>query len=498
MLSQARISSEPKRFNLSLCWFFISQTIATITGWAIVSGEQIFRAFGIGAVTLGMLVPLAVSLEAGLTAMILFEPFRGFLRRAQYLIVPYSQSEPIHLITPIVTFFAFLLVLQRKNLTLFYGTPLATSVTILSFICFLQIFNPLQGGLFIGFSGAMYYLVPMAWFYFGQEAKPEFFPRVMRLIVFLGIICSLYGVYQMVVGYPGFELYWIENTDHYESIAVYNVKRALATFSNAEEWGRYVLLGSLVAFGLGMSKTEGPKRVLWFGCAVTLCGMLALTGQRSSIFGLFLGLAVLFLTGAKTLGAAVSRIFLLCIPFVLVIVLSGSLANDGASDLDEGDGINTMLTHTTKGTVDPAGEGSLYARFETWGYLLTEVLPSNPVGAGLGATTLSASRNSSDDRPVDNHFFSLTISAGIPALLLLIWILFRAFRICIRLWRESAPDSVEFSNWRIAMALLSSFILNNFFGTSFVIYSIAPIGWLLLGWISANAKINSSAPDKDY
>ncbi len=344
----------------------------------------------------------------------------------------------------------------------------------------------------------MYYLVPMAWFYFGQEAKPEFFPRVMRLIVFLGIICSLYGVYQMVVGYPGFELYWIENTDHYESIAVYNVKRALATFSNAEEWGRYVLLGSLVAFGLGMSKTEGPKRVLWFGCAVTLCGMLALTGQRSSIFGLFLGLAVLFLTGAKTLGAAVSRIFLLCIPFVLVIVLSGSLANDGASDLDEGDGINTMLTHTTKGTVDPAGEGSLYARFETWGYLLTEVLPSNPVGAGLGATTLSASRNSSDDRPVDNHFFSLTISAGIPALLLLIWILFRAFRICIRLWRESAPDSVEFSNWRIAMALLSSFILNNFFGTSFVIYSIAPIGWLLLGWISANAKINSSAPDKDY
>jgi hypothetical protein len=37
---------------------------------------------------------------------------------------------------------------------------------------------------------------------------------------------------------------------------------------------------------------------------------------------------------------------------------------------------------------------------------------------------------------------------------------------------------------RIAMALLSSYILNNFFGTSFVIYSIAPLGWFLLGWIS--------------
>lgn len=462
-----------------------------MTGWAIVAGEQIFRAFSIGFVTLAMLIPLAASLEAGLTAMIIFEPFRGFLRRAQYLIVPYSQNEPIHLITPIVTFFAFLMVLQRKKLTIFYQSPLATSVSILAFICFLHIFNPLQGSLFVGFSGAMYYLVPMAWFYFGQEAKPEFFPKIMRLIVFLGIISSLWGVYQMLIGYPGFEMYWIENTDHYESIAVYNVKRALATFSNAEEWGRYVLLGSLVAFGLGMSKTEARKRPLWFACALTLCGMMALTGQRSSIFGLFLGLAVLFITGAKTLGSAVSRILLLCVPLVLVIILSGSVADDGASDLDESEGMSTMITHTKKGTVNPTGEGSLEARFETWADVVTNILPSNPIGAGLGASTLSASRESSNDRPIDNHFLSLAISAGIPAALLLVWILFRAFGICFRLWRESESDSVEFSNWRIAMALLSSYILNNFFGTSFVIYSVAPLGWLLLGWISAKAAENS-------
>ncbi len=36
------------------------------------------------------------------------------------------------------------------------------------------------------------------------------------------------------------------------------------------------------------------------------------------------------------------------------------------------------------------------------------------------------------------------------------------------------------------LALMAAFILNNFFGTSFTIYSIAPIGWLLVGWISAN------------
>lgn len=446
---------------------------------------------------MGMLVPLAVSLEAGLTAMILFEPFRGILRRLQYLIVPYSQSEPIHLITPVITFFAFILVLQRKKLTLFYATPLAATVSILTFICFLQIFNPLQGGLFVGFSGAMYYLVPMVWFYFGQEANPEFFPKVLRVIVFLGIICSLHGVYQTVVGYPAFEQYWIENTDKYESIAVYNVTRALATFSNSEEWGRYVQIGSLIAFGLGMSKTEGSKRVLWFCCAFTLCGMLALTGQRTSIFGLLLGLAILTLTGAKTIGSALGRVFLLCAPFVLIIVLSGSIDENEGYDLDDSQGVNTMLTHTTKGTVNPASEGSLYARFETWSFLITEVIPSNPVGAGLGASSLSASRNSTDDRPVDNHFLTMAVSIGVPATLLLIWILFRAFGICFRKWRESTTDSIEFSNWRIAMALMSSFILNNFFGTSFAIYSVAPIGWLLLGWISANTQKSLSKTDED-
>jgi hypothetical protein len=247
-----------------------------------------------------------------------------------------------------------------------------------------------------------------------------------------------------------------------------------------------------------MSKTEGSKRLLWFTCAFTLCGMLALSGQRTSIFGLLLGLAILFLTGAKTIGSAIARILLLCAPFVLIIALSGAMDEDVSSDLENSDGVNTMLTHTTKGTVNPASEGSLYARFETWSYIITEVIPSNPVGAGLGASSLSASRNSTDDRPVDNHFLTMAVSIGVPATLLLIWILFRAFGICIRRWRESPRDSVEFSNWRIAMALVSTFILNNFFGTSFAIYSVAPIGWLLLGWISVNSKNNSSALDDNY
>ena len=474
--------------NTSIVWIGITQFFAIIGSWAVVSGGNFLRMFTLGSVTLALIIPLMISLEAGLIAMVIFEPFRGVLRRAQYLIVGYSQTEPIHLITPVVTAIGILLVLAKEKFSIFLATPLAGIVSALAFLCLLQVFNPLQGSLYVGLTGALFYLVPMAWFYFGQTANPNLFPRVLKIIVILGLITSLYGLYQMTFGYPSFELYWLENTDKYSSINVYNVKRALATFSNAEEWGRYVLLASLAGFGFASMKSEGSKRIFWLGCALSLCGMLALTGQRSSIFGLFLGLAVFFVTGAKTFANAFGRVVLLTIPFILLFTLTNTLSEDDIYDLDESKGVSKMLSHTAKGTVNPTGEGSLNKRFETWTELVTETLPRNPFGSGLGARTISASRDSDEDRvAIDNHFLSLAISAGVPAMILLIWILLRAFGYCIKLWNESDSNSDEFVYIRIAMALLSSYILNNFFGTSFVIYSIAPLGWFLVGWISQMA-----------
>lgn len=486
MSSQVETQVHKERSS-PLKWLIPTQSLAVFAAWAVVAGEQVLRIFMLGAMALAMLVPLLISFEAGLTAMLVFEPLRGLIRRAQYIFVPYSETEPIHLITPFVTFCAFALVLMKHRIEIIRQTPLALWVTILCLICGLQIFNPLQGGLFIGFTGALYYLVPMAWFYFGQTTENDFAWRVLRLIVVLGVLCSLYGLYQTVFGYPWFEQYWIESTDLYKSINVYNVRRALATFSSAEEWGRYIQLGGIIAFGLGLGSDNKNKRILWFACAAGLCVMLVLTGQRSSIFGLLLGLMILILTGAKSFSGLFARLVLILAPIVLTVFIINPLGEDEAYDLDESDRIGTMVAHTAKGTVNPTGEGSLYARFETWGYVVTKILPYTPFGSGLGSTTLAASRaNIKDpDVAIDNHFLSFAISAGIPAMLLLLAILIRAFVFCARVWRNFELEAGNAVFWRIMMALMSSFLLNNFFGTSFTIYSIAPIGWLLIGCISA-------------
>ena len=484
----------PARKRSSFTWLIPTQLAAIITALGAATGENLLRMVLLGGMLSTMLEPLMVSLEAGLLAIMIFEPFRGFLRRAQYILVPYSQTEPIHLLVPIATLCAFTIVLFRHKLETIRLTPLAGWTTALAAICFVQIFNPLQGGFFIGFTGALFYLVPMAWFYFGQSVKEEFVPKLLRVIVVLGLITSLYGVYQLIFGYPFFEKYWIDNTDLYSSIAVDKIQRALATFNNSEEWGRYIQIGCTIAIGLGMSRAEKNKRILWFAAAALLFVMIAFTGQRTSIFGVILSGAILFLTGAKSLPNAVARLMLMLAPVVLIIALSKSMSDDAGADLDENDRVGTMLNHTTKGTVNPTGEGSLGARFDTWTNVITHDLPSNPVGTGLGSTTLAASRERiDDDVPIDNHFLSLAISAGVPAALLLIFILVRATVFCFRGWRRSEPGTSEENLWRIMLALMAAFILNNFFGTSFTIYSVAPIGWLLVGYISAAYGKQSAA-----
>jgi hypothetical protein len=461
--------------------------VTTLSAIAVSAGGQALRGLALSGLGWLLALPLLVSLEAGMFAMMLFEPLRGLLRRAQYLFVPYSQTDPIHLITPIVTLLAFAMLLHRRGLGLFRATPLAGLVSILGLIYFLEIFNPLQGSLAVGFSGALFVLVPVAWFYFGHAIKPGFIETVFRLVVLVGLITSLYGVYQLIIGFPAFEQYWIDHTEFYYSISVGNVQRALATFSNAEEWGRYVEFGALIAFGFAAGRTDFRRRAAWFLAGAILTVMLLLTGQRTAMFGLILGCMMLLVMGARTWHGAIGRALLILAPVLLVSVLVKAPTNDDVLSHGEDDRMGAVLAHTARGTLNPTKEDSLQERLKNWTYLATDIIPYRPLGLGLGATSLGAVRFESglDLPPIDSYFMASILNCGLLTALLLLWILIRATAMSWRAFRRAAPGSSAAVVWRIAATLMPVLILNNFFGNTFMIYSVAPIGWLLIGWISS-------------
>ena len=487
--------------------------VTTLCAWAIAAGGQALRGLVLSGLGWLLALPLLVSLEAGLLGMMFFEPMRGFLRRAQYLFLSYSDTDPIHIVTPVVTLLAFAMLLQRRKLEIFRETPLAGLVSILGLIYFLEIFNPLQGGLAVGFSGALFILVPVVWFYFGQAIKPRFIETAFRIVVVLGLITSLYGVYQLAFGFPSFEQYWIDHTEFYNSISVGNVERALATYSSAEEWGRYIEIGALIAFGFAAGAARYLRRAGWFLAGATLSMMLLLTGQRTAMFGLILGCVVLLLLGARTWRAVVGRVLLVLAPVLLLALLVKAPTKDDMLSHDENDRVGSVLSHTARGTLRPTEEGSLQERLTNWTWFATELVPYRPLGIGLGGTSLGAWRfntgtdtstdTGTDLPPIDSYFISTVVTCGLPTALLFVWILAKATRMSWRAFRNAEPGSAEARLWRIAAMLMPVLILNSLFGNTFQLYSVAPIGWLLIGWISAEhlrqaATVSPAESQKSY
>lgn len=477
----------PRR--LAVLWLAPVQAASLFTVWAVSNGGETLRAWILTALLWMMTLPLLVSLESTLVAMMLFEPFRGLLRRAQYLIVDYTTQDPIHLLTPIVTIVALAALIRKERLNIFRATPLAGVVSMLALLCFLEIFNPLQGGLAVGLSGALFMLVPLAWFFFGQAASERFIRLALSLIVFLGILASLYGLYQMLIGYPAFEQYWIDNTDLYSSIAVGHVRRALATFSSAEEWGRYLEISAIVAFGFVAAAKTLATRVGWLVCGAASTAAVLLSGQRTAIFGLMLGIVALVLLGARSLRSAMARLAIMVLAVVLVAVLVKAPTEDEVWNKDETEKVGALLSHTQRGTLKPADEDSLQIRFEIWSQLVTQVIPNRPLGAGLGAGSLSEARFAPGEEtpPIDNSILVMAIACGIPGALLFVWILGRSTWLSLSMARRARDGTGNADIKRIAASLMLSLVLNSFFGLTFTIYSVAPIAWLLIGWISAES-----------
>jgi O-Antigen ligase len=469
-----------------ILWPATALPLSALIIWAVSEGGNLLRSLMLGGLTVAMTLPLLFSLEAGLMAMMLFEPFRGFLRRAQYLLVPYSQTDPIHMVTPFVTMLAFVMVFHRRRLRMFQGTPLTKLVSILALVYFLQIFNPLQGGLAIGLTGAMFMLVPVAWFYFGQEVHSRFMATTLRVLVALGLIASLYGLYHLLYGFPSFEQYWLDHTDAYESIALGQIKRALATFSSAEEWGRYIEISALAAFAFCAGAVGVVRRGGWFLCGGALSIMLIFTGQRTALFGTFVGVVALFVLGAATWRAAGARLALAFAPVLLIGFLATAPSGDDVWSLGEEERFEAALTHTARGALHPTKEDSLHERFDIWTSLATDIIPNNPLGMGLGATSLAAHRVEGRGSlpPLDSYFVASVVTCGLPAALLFIWILVKAMLISWRRFYAAPRGSSEAQVWRALSAILPALILNSFFGNTFTLYSVAPLGWLMLGWIS--------------
>src|SRR5205823_6330019 len=108
--------------------------------------------------------------------------------------------DPVLLVGPAVALLLFALALVKGRLS--RDSKLSRWVAVLMVIMVLQIFNPLQGGLAVGLAGALFYLVPLLWFWIGQSWGSAIFTEkvLFRVVIPVAVAGSLLGLYQAFFG----------------------------------------------------------------------------------------------------------------------------------------------------------------------------------------------------------------------------------------------------------------------------------------------------------
>ena len=92
---------------------------------------------------------------------------------------------------------------------------------------------------------------------------------------------------------------------------------------------------------------------------------------------------------------------------------------------------------------------------------------------------------------------SHAITTGIPGLLLFLLILSRSIWLSWRVARRAGPDDPNANLKRIVAAVMCAIVLNSMFGLTFTLYSIPPIAWLLIGWISAETLRDRNRDERE-
>ena len=319
----------------------------------------------------------------------------------------------------------------------------------------------------------------MLWFFLWRTYVDDaLVGRVLSLVAAIGLVCGLYGLYQAFFGFTAFEERWIASRQ-FASLQVGRYIRPFSTFASPEEWSRYLMVAVTIGLGRWL---ERPARWWWLGLVGGCAMALVLSGIRISVFGLLVSIGALLALTARSWMAAAGRLA------ALVIVLAGyvwlgpapSRTENYASKL----AWETFFGHTTRGVLDPLGEDSLWARVEIWWELFTNVVPSYPLGMGLGVPTLGGWRfDSSVPIGTESYAASVFVAAGLLGGGLLFALFVVVTRLVVRLSRTSVNPDLP-----IVGAVLAGIVFTSIFGNSLSLYAVGPLGWGLMGWLSTRER----------
>lgn len=421
------------------------------------------------AVLAAFLIALALwSRPAGIVTTLAYLVLMGDYRRYAGFLQGYPSSDPLLLVAPTAVFFLSALVFvdgRAKG-----ASTLGALVAMFSLLMAAEVFNPEQGGIAVGFAGALFYFIPMLWFWIGRAyGTGALTQQVLRWLIIPAAICTaLLGIYQAFYGLLPFEAAWArDKADAFSALFVSQSVRPFGFFTSPAEHVRFLLIGSVITVAYWL---RGRSLVI-----VILPLLFA-----AMFLGSSRGPVVMFTLTTVTLWSVLSRSSALWVPrAVLAAAIAGSALAAGLIGLQQArldSRIEALVTHQVEGLLNPTDteKSTAVGHIALAGEGLMEGVTS-PAGKGLGATTIGASKFGSGAYSAEVDLANMFYSLGILGGALYLAVIVAAIVAAVSLWR-ARRDAVALAMLGTGLCTLSAWLLGGE-------YAIDAILWFVLGAI---------------
>ncbi|MHB8185474.1 MAG: hypothetical protein ACYDDU_05185 [Dermatophilaceae bacterium] len=414
-----------------------------------------------------------------LFALLVWLPAFGMLRRlVTTLGAAGPLGDPLLLVAPAAWVLLAAAAVSRGALR--QRTALATTVLVLTGLLTISAVNPLQGGLTVGLGGLLLVVPPMLAFWVGRSLVDDrVLRRVIALVAWLALPAAAYGLIQTFAGFPSWDARWIVE-DGYTALNVGGVIRAFGSFASGAEYASYLAVGFVAWLALG----RGPLRLpLTMGALALLGTALWLESSRGIIVLTSVAVVLLLLArrGVPLRWALFGAVALLAaLPWLVSHV---------APTQSSGDTTGGLVAHQVQGLTDPFGQEST---LPTHIAMVTNGLQqaiANPLGKGVGTVTSAAGKYGGVVGGTEADPGNVAVAAGALGLVTYVLLVLRGLPLAYRV-AARRRDGVALA----ALAILAVTFLQWLNGAQ---YAVAPLPWLMLGWLDRHAARGVSASSSE-
>lgn len=381
--------------------FFIL-VVSAICMWMGADAQRVLLSASLSMILFAL---ISYSPAAGIPVAIGYLSCVGALKRYAIPILGYSSFDPLLLVAPTVAMLFFLNRVVRRDIP--RDTPLSKLVLAMIVVMALEVVNPLQGGLLVGFGGAMFYIIPMLWYYigrsFGTAAVRE---SLLKATVFIGVLGALYAFYQQFFGFTEIELQWLALTKNDAGQRITDkVMRVFSFFSSFAEYTHFLNFGVVISLCFMLRR----NRLFVLPLLFLLTALLFSSSRGGLLAGVF-GCCVVWGVQGKTPRIWVPRLVVAGV--VGVAALFYGLTSVKSANL-EGTS-QTLLDHQARGILAPldkkSSTGESHVNLIVGGF--THAI-RNPVGSGLGITTLAAGKLGSAGASTEFDISDMYVTCGL-------------------------------------------------------------------------------------